>query len=716
MRFNLRGDRKVFLLLGLLSSLLIFAAYRFEPAFLTALDLRAADAMFKARGDSPPPSEVVIVAIDERSVNEGGRWPWPRKKTASLIRSLKGAKVSALDMVFSEEEGPEADTELSNAIKDAGNVVAGFFFRDDSTEAPKQESLDKIKGSKISLLSSTDESFEPQDGLFPAIEFSGIEANIPIVGEGAAGSGSFNIIPQYDGIYRSSGLVFRYGGGIYPSLALEAVRKYTEGDAVIYLAPYGIDGISVGERFIPVGEDGAVSLNFYGKGGSFKTYSAIDVLEGRVDKGEFDGKLVFIGVTEKAIYDIRPTPVDNLFPGVEIQATVAGNILEDRYIIHDTGVVLFDLAMVFLIPAVLAITLSSIRSTFVSLSVMAGLMTLLIIGDFYLFSAYSVRAGVIYPALSLAAAYLSMEAYRNLVVERKSKYIKKAFTTYVSHQLVSEILKNPDKLKLGGEKRVVTVLFSDIRGFTTLSEELSPEGLVKLLNEYLSPMTRIVLDEEGMLDKYIGDAIMAVFNAPVEIDAHPLRACGAALKMMERLRELNVKWKAEGYPELSIGIGINTGEAVVGNMGAELRFDYTAIGDTVNLASRLEGMNKMYGTSVIVSEFTYGSVKDGFLFRELDYVRVKGKMKPINIYELIGFKPEDGEEVPKKIKELTSDFERALGLYREGRFLESGKVFEGILERFPEDGPSKLYVKRCAEYLITPPPPDWDGVFVAKSK
>lgn len=712
----MRGDRKVFLLLGLLSSLLIFAAYRFEPAFLTALDLRAADAMFKARGDSPPPSEVVIVAIDERSVNEGGRWPWPRKKTASLIRSLKGAKVLALDMVFSEEEGPEADAELSNAIKDAGNVVAGFFFRDDSTEAPKQESLDKIKGSKISLLSSTDESFEPQDGLFTAIEFSGIEANIPIVGEGAAGSGSFNIIPQYDGIYRSSGLVFRYGGVTYPSLALEAVRKYMEGDAVIYLAPYGIDGISVGERFIPVGEDGAVSLNFYGKGGSFKTYSAIDVLEGRVDEGEFDGKLVFVGVTEKAIYDIRPTPVDNLFPGVEIQATVAGNILEDRYIIHDTGVVLFDLAMVFLIPAVLAVTLSSIRSTFVSLSVMAGLMTLLIIGDFYLFSAYSVRAGVIYPALSLAAAYLSMEAYRNLVVERKSKYIKKAFTTYVSHQLVSEILKNPDKLKLGGEKRVVTVLFSDIRGFTTLSEELSPEGLVKLLNEYLSPMTRIVLDEEGMLDKYIGDAIMAVFNAPVEIDAHPLRACGAALKMMERLRELNVKWKAGGYPELSIGIGINTGEAVVGNMGAELRFDYTAIGDTVNLASRLEGMNKMYGTSVIVSEFTYGSVKDGFLFRELDYVRVKGKMKPINIYELIGFMPEDRDEVPEKIMALTSDFERALGLYREGRFLESGKVFEGILERFPEDGPSKLYVKRCAEYLITPPPPDWDGVFVAKSK
>lgn len=702
------GDRTVFIGLGILSSLIILAAYWYRPWFLTAVDLKATDAMFAARaaGSAKAPSDIVIIAVDEKSVNELGRWPWPRTKTALLIRSLKPAKVVALDMVFSEPENERADSELSKAIKESGNVVLGYFFRDDTDSFP-DPAFEAVQASKINLIQSIDGS---DIGSFPGPEFPGVEVNTKKIAGSAAGFGAFNIIPQADGIYRTSNILFKYDSGIYPSLSLEAVRRYLGGQAMLTIAEYGVDGLSIGDRSVPLDEAGAFTLNFYGRGGSFKTYSASDVINGKIPSSEFKGKLVFAGVTEKAIYDIRPAPVDSLFPGVELQATVAGNIISEHYLIHDSRVILFDLFLIVFLPLVLSVIIASVRSTFVSLIAASSLMAFLIIGDFFLFSRYSIKTGVIYPALSLIAAYLTSEAYRNIVVEKKSRYLRKAFSTYVSSQLVSEILKDPARLKLGGEKRVITVLFSDIRGFTSLSEKLSPEELVKLLNEYLNPMTAIVLNEEGMLDKYIGDAIMAVFNAPLEIPDHPKRTCITAVKMMEKLKDLNAKWAVLGYPPLEIGIGINTGEAVVGNMGAELRFDYTAIGDTVNLASRLEGMNKLYGTAIVVSEFTYEHVKDDFIFRELDLVRVKGKAKPIVMYELMGVKNTSAND------ELLRRFRGALTLFRTRKFGDAKSLFTGILESYPDDGPSRLYIKRCDEYMESPPPDDWDGVYVAKTK
>lgn len=318
----------------------------------------------------------------------------------------------------------------------------------------------------------------------------------------------------------------------------------------------------------------------------------------------------------------------------------------------------------------------------------------------------SIRTGVVYPALSLVCACFLGEAYRNLVVERKSRYLSKAFSAYVSSELVSEIIKDPGGLRLGGEKKAITVLFSHIRGFTGLSERLQPEELVSLLNEYLSPMTSIVLAEGGMLDKYIGDAMMAVFNAPLELPGHPGRACAAALKMTDRLKELNRKWEGSRHGRLSMGVGINTGEAIVGNMGAELRFDYTAIGETVNLASRLEGMNKLYGTAVIVSESTREACGDSFEFRELDLVRVKGKEKPVAIYELAGWKGQG--------KAPIEDFHEGLRLFRARDFAAAGKVFNRLASE--GDSPSRLYAQRCAEYLACPPPEVWDGVYIAVTK
>lgn len=699
------AEGAAFILLGLAASFITVFLYWYEPSFLVSIGLKANDAMFIARGEARPTGNVVIVAVDERSVNELGRWPWPREKTAALISSLGKARVVALDIVFSESESPKADKALSESIKKASNVVGGYFFRDDSTEEPGPAALEQIGKSRIGVVSlegATDEQL-------PVPVFPGVEANTGIIGEGAIGFGAFNIIPQSDGIYRQEHLLYGFDGELYPALPLEAVSRFLEADIIVNGAEYGVDSIDVGGLVIPVNEEGAFPLNYYGKGGAFTVYSASDVINGSVPDNAFNDRLVFVGVTEKAIYDIRPTPVDSLFPGVEMHATAAANILEGRFLIHDNRVAAYDLFMTVFMAALLSFALMRLRRTLLSLLVFFALLAFIVLADFYLLSAYNIVASVLYPCLSLTLAYLSGEAYRNLVVEKRSRYLRKAFSTYVSSQLVSEILKDPDKLKLGGEKRTVTVLFSDIRGFTTLSERMPPEELVKLLNEYLSPMTSIVLNEEGMLDKYIGDAIMAVFNAPIEIPDHPRRACASAIRMISKLEELNAKWGALGYPRIDIGIGINTGEAVVGNMGAELRFDYTAIGDTVNLASRLEGMNKLYGTSVLASEFTHAFVKNEFLFRELDLVRVKGKEKPIVMHELMGAKGDQPKEA------LRDRFLNAMALYRARRFEEAALAFKSIHDE-TSDGPSMLYLKRCEEYKASPPSADWDGVFVAKTK
>lgn len=698
------GATFFFLLAGIISAALALIAWWIRPAFLTYIDLKATDAMFMARPGVKPPPEVVIVAIDEKSVNEAGRWPWSRTTTARLIKALKPAKAVALDIVFSEPQSAQADRALKEAIEYSGNVTLGYFFRDDSTNGDDPEALGQIRNSAVTLLNYKGVG-EP---VLPLPEFSGAEINIPTIGSGAIGFGSFNMIPDDDGMYRAANLAFIHDATLYPSLALEALSLYLGSPVILHAAQYGVDGIGLGKISIPVDEGGSLALNFYGRAGTFRTIPAIDILQGRVPEKELRDKLVFVGVTETGIYDIRATPVDPLFPGVEIHATVAGNVLQGRFLLHDTRVILLELLLIILGPIMLCLVLGWVKRTVAGLFVFASMVSLAVLLCFYLFSAYDIRARAVYPAIALALSYLSSEAYRNIIVERRSRYLKKALSSYVSSQVVNEILRNPESLKLGGEKKTVTVLFSDIRGFTTLSEAMAPDALVKLLNRYLNPMTSIVFEEEGMLDKYIGDAIMAVFNAPLKLPGHPKKACAAALKMIAKLEELNASWSKDGLPRIDIGIGINTGEAVIGNMGAELRFDYTAIGDTVNLASRLEGMNKLYGSRVLASEFTHAEAGEGYAFREMDLVRVKGKEKPVVIYELMGFKDKEKDA-------LAAEFSRGLILYREKRFSEARTIFEGLASSY-DDRPSRLYATRCAEYIAAPPPPDWDGVYVAKSK
>ena len=311
----------------------------------------------------------------------------------------------------------------------------------------------------------------------------------------------------------------------------------------------------------------------------------------------------------------------------------------------------------------------------------------------------------------MIAIYLGITVYRYITEEREKKKIRGAFQYYLTASVINEMLKDPAKLKLGGDKKDLSVLFSDIRGFTTISEKLSPEELVHLLNEYLTAMTDIVFKYDGMLDKYMGDAIMAVFGAPLDQPDHARRACQTALDMMSELHRLQKKWQEEGKPPLNIGIGINSGDMVVGNMGSQMRFDYTVMGDMVNLGSRLEGTNKEYGSNIIFSEFTYNAVKESMCCRELDWVRVKGKKLPVKIYELLGEKKDES-----KFQEFIATFEEGLAFYRAAKWDEAIAAFRKTLSIRPEDAASLLYIERCKNLKENPPPAPWDGVFTMTRK
>ncbi|HQC10828.1 MAG TPA: adenylate/guanylate cyclase domain-containing protein, partial [Smithellaceae bacterium] len=331
--------------------------------------------------------------------------------------------------------------------------------------------------------------------------------------------------------------------------------------------------------------------------------------------------------------------------------------------------------------------------------------------NFFVFFSFNTWLNLVYPLITMATIYLGITIYHYFKEEREKKKIRGAFQYYLTSSVINEMLKDPGKLKLGGDKKDLTVLFSDIRGFTTISEKMTPEELVALLNEYLTTMTNQVFHYDGLLDKYMGDAIMAVFGAPLDQPDHAERACRTALAMMKELRKLQDKWKAEGRPVFDIGVGLNSGDMVVGNMGSEMRFDYTVMGDMVNLGSRLEGTNKEYGTNIIISEFTYEKVKDAMCCRELDGVRVKGKLKPVKIYELLGEKKDEAA-----FRDLLEGFGKGLALYREAKWDEAIAAFQSVLAARPNDTPSKVYVERCKNLKENPPAEPWDGVFVMTKK
>ena len=704
MKFKWKEARwLIFLGIAFVSSLIVISIYMYDPSLIKGIDLKMQDVRFKIRKGFYPDTRIAIVAIDQKSINELGRWPWSRATIAKLIDqlSLYGAKVIALDIVFSERTNPTDDYLLANAVKKAGNVILGYFFRYNKEKIDK-ESVEALRNYRLGLFRFVGKKVEQ----VPVPAFPYVELNIPKLSKQAKGFGFFNIFPDRDGICRNYNLIAVYEKSFFPSLALASAKEFLSQEPIISIAPYGIDSILIGKRHVVVDEMGRCVINYYGGPDSFSMISAVDVIKGRIPKYSVKGKVVFVGATEVGIYDLRATPVDPVLPGVLIHATVLSNILQGRFIIRDGRVIALEVILIFLFPLIMSALLSFARHALFSVILLIGFFSGYGMLNVDLFLKYGLNMSMIYPALPLLFTYIGCEAYRNLIEVRRSRFLQKAFSSYISPQLVSQIVKNPDMLRLGGEKREITVLFSDIRGFTSISEKFPPETIVQILNRYLDPMTRIILTHKGTLDKYIGDAIMAIYNAPLNIEDHPYLACKSAVEMIKALEQVNREFKQIGFPEIDIGIGIHTGDAVVGNMGTDVRFDYTAIGDTVNLSSRLESLNKQYRTHIIVSESTKNKVNSNeFKFRELDKIKVKGKEAPVTIYEL-SLDLDD---------ELVNMFHEALSLYRQGRFKDALALFSNLKKDY-NDPVSQIFVQRCREFILNPPPEDWDGVYVAKSK
>ena len=601
--------------------------------FFEILEQKTLDMRFLARGPIAPGPETVIAAIDEKSINKLGRFPWPRSVWGRVVDRLTedGAKVIVFDVFFTEPENVESDDLFQRAIMRSGRVILPVVF--DFTEAGYKESgftdkkLESLVPSAYAVIKHADEPLSPFQAkmvLPTLLRFSSVANSLAHI----------NMIPDADGTLRWEALAIGYQGDFYAPIGLQAAWLYRglkkEDLALDYRGE-----VRLGTMAIPTDEHGRMLINYRGPNGTFSQYSISDILDRMTPPGTFKDKIILIGATAIGIYDLRVTPFSPNMAGIEKHASVVDNILHGDFIYRTEATVTL---LIFFFAIALGVTIPRLGA-----KAGAALFLSLFIGYlgavYYLFAARGIWFNLVYPASALFFGYTSQTAYRFFTEERRARDIRKMFSSYVSKRIVDELIKDPSKAKLGGDRKEITVLFSDIRGFTSFSEKHQPEEVVSLLNEYLGAMTEIVFQYEGTLDKFVGDAIVAYWGAPVGQPDHAERACRCALAMITRLKELQAKWAAEGKYVIDIGIGINTGGMVVGNMGAPgKKMDYTVIGDNVNLGARLEGLTRQYNNHIIISEYTYAKVEHIVEVKELGTVTVKGKQLPVVVYDLVGAK------------------------------------------------------------------------------
>lgn len=663
----------------------------FKNLELKTLDLRFAIRGVKDLGDSP----IAIIAIDDQSfASLPNKWPYPRSYYAKLIQNLKlaGAKLIVFDLEFTEaDQDPKQDQSLARAAAEAGNVImAGKLV----VEFTRQGVLNRYLLQPIQPL---------------------LEAGCPW--------GLVNVMEDGDGFVRRYPLYQRQGEEIYLPLALKVVqvlrgiRKVMEYDHFFQL----------GDIPIPKYDAGTMLINYAGPAKTFPTYSLANVLDdARFDLGEedtdifelhkgwgtFRNKIVLIGATAEELQDTKFTPFYNYkghkrkTPGVEVHANAIQTILTQEFILTlerwQGWIILFLLSLLSMLAVRFFKPFKALALVLGGIVFFGSLASYLFIHNRYWIS-------LVPPWMAMLTSYGGNLVYQLLVEQREKLRYKKTFQHYVAQSVVDKMLSSGSLPEFGGERRKLTLLFSDIRDFTSFCEKHPPETVVQRLGEYLTTMVNVILKNEGTLDKFVGDEIMALFGAPFYFENHAERACQTALEMISELEVIRKKWPQEGF---RIGIGINTGEVIVGNLGSAQLFDYTAIGDTVNLGARLEGTNKQYGTAIIISESTYNEVKDKVIVRELDLIRVKGKKKPVRIYELLGM-----DSFSKVEEDLIVDvYTRGLNFYRQRRWYEAIKEFRKVLRLFPSDGPSIVYIKRCLDFIENPPPDDWEGIYEFKTK
>lgn len=693
MAARLTSPRARVYLIAVAVIVLVLALYLWAPDFLQAVEVRLYDLHFKLRGTQAQGTErIVVAAIDEKSLAALGRWPWPRSLMADLIRTLSadGAKVIAVDILLSEPEvsgelhaatqlserlrsrglsgsagglavqqeldafarEADHDRQLAEAVRESGRVILPLVFEvgPDRSGPPPEPSGPAFKSALVTF------RHYDERALYPPPASRQATPPIPALADAARALGHVTMLADRDGTTRWEAVAFEDQGRYYPSLAVQAVRMATGVEPTKLTLDFGRD-LLIGPIAVPLDPRDRMLINYAGPGGVFRHLSAVDVLTGKVSPEAVRDRIVFVGATAAGTYDLRVTPTSPIMPGVEKHANVAANMLSGRFLRRPDWVELVELAGILFFPLALAWLLPRLRPA-VSVGAVAVVWAALF-GAVHLAFLGGLWLPVVYPTLALGLTFLGITVYRLLTEERQRLWTKRAFQQFVSPEVVEQLMENPAALQFGGEIRNLTVLFSDIRDFTGYTERHPPQEVVQMLHEYLTRMVDQVMAQQGTLDKFIGDAVMAIFGAPVAVPDHAERACRAALGMIQELEVLQAKWATEGREPFHIGIGINTGDMVVGNLGSEQFFDYTVVGDGVNVGARLESLNKEYqtATKIIISEETYLAAKDLLDVRRLGEVTVKGKTRPIVAYELRGIR-EAAERVPARAS-LTKEPARA---------------------------------------------------------
>jgi adenylate cyclase len=725
--------------LGLLILLVLLghSARLYQIPFINHMDSLIYDAKVRLTMPQGVDQRVVILDIDEKSLAEQGRWPWGRDKLAALMNKLfdqYGMRLVGFDVVFAEPDESSGLKTLESLAKKELKEVAGFqsSLRElrpqldhDARFAASLKNRPVILGYYFSSKEGGVSSGAAPEPVFPAGTFSGRRigftqwvsygGNLPEFQKAAAGAGHFNPLVDIDGTSRRVPLLVEHNGQYYESLSLAMVRNllgnppitpgYPENAPGSYAAMEWLELKSAngGAMHIPVDENAATLIPYRGYQASFPYISITDVLNDRVPKERLAGKVAVVGTTAPGLMDLRATPVGAAYPGVEIHANLIAGMLDDA-IKHKPPYILgADFVLVLIAGAVMAFLLpmlSPLRATLVGVIVLLLLLSV----NFSFWHVSNVVLPLANGMIAVVLLYAMNMSWGYFVESRTKRQLTGLFGQYVPPELVEEMSRDPENYSMAGRKAELTVLFSDIRGFTTISEGLEPNELATLMNQYLGAMTLVVRKHRGTLDKYIGDAIMAFWGAPVDDPEHARNAVLTGLEMHVALHELNKDLVARGWPELKIGVGVNTGPMTVGDMGSPVRQSYTVMGDAVNLGSRLEGITKQYGVGFIVGESTRELVKKEFVFRELDLVKVKGKDKPVGIHEPLGL---EGEVDKPKLEE-NKLWNQALRAYRSQNW-DQAEVLLLNLSRMSPHKLYEVYAERIAHYRSDPPGEDWDG-------
>ena len=688
----------------------------------------------------PRPQEirpVVIVDIDEASLKAIGQWPWPRTTIADLVTQITqlGAVAIGFDIIF-----PEPDR-MSPAIAERSfrGIDAETWAKLDSLPSNDEALAEAIRHSRVvigqagaaapELKTAADAALQTgfavrgPDPRQYLVTFAGLLRNVPVIEQAAAGRGLFSIDPESDGIIRRVPVIMTAQGSVVPSLSMEMLRVVTGSSAILVRVDQaGVQSVAVPGLEVPTDRNGQFWVHFNHHDPE-RYVSAKDVLQGNVPPDRLAGKLVLIGTSAIGLLDLKTTPLDAAIPGVEVHAQILESVLSKSSLVNPNYAIGAELALAVLFGLAIIIAAPMLPASIVI--VLGGCLIAGLIGlSLYLFVEHNLLIDFTYPLISSWLIYLVLTFVNYFREQKQRRQIRSAFGYYLSPHMVEQLARSPEKLVLGGEERRMTILFSDVRGFTTISEHYKddPQGLTRLMNRFLTPLTNAIIERKGTIDKYIGDAIMAFWNAPVDDEQQEANACEAALEMLSRAETLNGELKREAetnggvYMPLRIGIGLNTGPCVVGNMGSDFRFNYSVLGDTVNLASRLEGRTKDYRIPVVIGSRTAEGAKQKFAVMEIDLIMVKGKKQPEAVFTVLG---RSEVEADPRCQELRATNAQMLGRFRKQQWDDAIDLIarcRKFANGFDLSGLYDMYEERIELYRAQPPGPGWDGVYEAETK